>query len=616
MARVWLGSQTVSPVQDSAGNRVVGAAVTIKNLDGSNATHWSAKTGGTSSTAAIVSNARGLLDRWIDPGTYTYSTSGIVNEEFQATSGASIAVFEESINLDHPDYASLVSGSNWQPAIAAAGAAAAASVGGKAGGRVYIPRRLRNFQYLPLYQDVEYFGDGQATELTQVLGTADTLAKNATAGAIARAKIRDLTLTAFDNQTANTGGLDLFRVSYGLFVGVKLSYFKNWGARAKGGPDPTTGDAMRNRFEDMWVANGQAGSCIFRASSGSDQPGAVNGGGHADGTVWTGGLGQSMPLGFVIDPPPDAGTSTYSAESLDVDMELQEVAVPFDILGGWGHRLRGRWENTSGTMLFSAGRTATGNTTSGSNVVTTVTATGSSLSFAVGMPINGTGIPADTYVIGVNLDGANTLRLGTAAGVAVNATATNTGIALTSIGTVANPTHDIELGGVVALVHGTLVTIVDPNAAIHGRRYDGSRRNYFQVREGVKFSRLGSPYDNNCLFRDSGDRLRWYDQNGGNNVVFVSRVSSTITAASYTQAGTDHVLKVDTTTNSVTINLLAANTQSGAQVQIKRISAGANTLTIDPSGAETIDGAATLSLPNQWDHATIVSDGANWLRLD
>jgi hypothetical protein len=66
----------------------------------------------------------------------------------------------------------------------------------------------------------------------------------------------------------------------------------------------------------------------------------------------------------------------------------------------------------------------------------------------------------------------------------------------------------------------------------------------------------------------------------------------------------------------VTINLLAANTQSGAQVQIKRISAGANTLTIDPSGAETIDGAATLSLPNQWDHATIVSDGANWLRLD
>jgi hypothetical protein len=132
----------------------------------------------------------------------------------------------------------------------------------------------------------------------------------------------------------------------------------------------------------------------------------------------------------------------------------------------------------------------------------------------------------------------------------VNATATNTGIALTSIGTVANPTHDIELGGVVALVHGTLVTIVDPNAAIHGRRYDGSRRNYFQVREGLKFSRLGSPYDNNSLFRDSGDRLRWYDQNGGNNVVFVSRVSSTITAASYTQVGTDHVLKVDTTTNA------------------------------------------------------------------
>jgi len=39
----------------------------------------------------------------------------------------------------------------------------------------------------------------------------------------------------------------------------------------------------------------------------------------------------------------------------------------------------------------------------------------------------------------------------------------------------------------------------------------------------------------------------------------------------------------------------------------------ADTLTIDPNGAETIDGAATASIAVQYASMTLVSDGSNWV---
>ena len=45
--------------------------------------------------------------------------------------------------------------------------------------------------------------------------------------------------------------------------------------------------------------------------------------------------------------------------------------------------------------------------------------------------------------------------------------------------------------------------------------------------------------------------------------------------------------------------------------QIKNLAAS-YTLTIDPDGAETIDGSATFSISSQYESITIVTDGSSW----
>jgi len=47
----------------------------------------------------------------------------------------------------------------------------------------------------------------------------------------------------------------------------------------------------------------------------------------------------------------------------------------------------------------------------------------------------------------------------------------------------------------------------------------------------------------------------------------------------------------------------------------KKIDSSANTITIDADGSETIDGSTTAVLSTQWDAATIVSNGSQWLLL-
>jgi hypothetical protein len=60
---------------------------------------------------------------------------------------------------------------------------------------------------------------------------------------------------------------------------------------------------------------------------------------------------------------------------------------------------------------------------------------------------------------------------------------------------------------------------------------------------------------------------------------------------------------------TITINLPDASGIAGRVYTIKNT--GSGTVTIDPSGSQTIDGAATLPLP-QYQYRMIVSDGSNW----
>ena len=66
-----------------------------------------------------------------------------------------------------------------------------------------------------------------------------------------------------------------------------------------------------------------------------------------------------------------------------------------------------------------------------------------------------------------------------------------------------------------------------------------------------------------------------------------------------------------TPSTAITVNLVAAATcTSGFKYQIKNRST--NTLTIDPNGTETIDGASTYALATQEESVTLITDGSNW----
>lgn len=82
----------------------------------------------------------------------------------------------------------------------------------------------------------------------------------------------------------------------------------------------------------------------------------------------------------------------------------------------------------------------------------------------------------------------------------------------------------------------------------------------------------------------------------------------TITSTPYTHSTDNDLLLVNTTSSAITINALAAANWE-RPLKIKRI-LGANSITIDPDGSETIDGAATLTW-NSDAVIEIISDGSN-----
>ena len=76
------------------------------------------------------------------------------------------------------------------------------------------------------------------------------------------------------------------------------------------------------------------------------------------------------------------------------------------------------------------------------------------------------------------------------------------------------------------------------------------------------------------------------------------------------QGGT--VILADSTGGAFSVNLPAAADNLDRVIVVKRMNAGANTITIDPNGSETIDGVATHPLTTQYDTIMIISDGSNW----
>jgi hypothetical protein len=86
----------------------------------------------------------------------------------------------------------------------------------------------------------------------------------------------------------------------------------------------------------------------------------------------------------------------------------------------------------------------------------------------------------------------------------------------------------------------------------------------------------------------------------------------TVTGAATITAVSDNVLLADASGGAVTVALPAAADATGRQFTIKKIDVAANAVTIDPDGAELIDGATTYVINAQYTSRTVASDGTQW----
>lgn len=83
-------------------------------------------------------------------------------------------------------------------------------------------------------------------------------------------------------------------------------------------------------------------------------------------------------------------------------------------------------------------------------------------------------------------------------------------------------------------------------------------------------------------------------------------------SATTTADKTHYTIRVDASGANRTINLPAASGATGRVYVIKKIDSSANTVTIDGSGSETIDGATTKVLNTQYTGYMIQCNGTNW----
>lgn len=82
--------------------------------------------------------------------------------------------------------------------------------------------------------------------------------------------------------------------------------------------------------------------------------------------------------------------------------------------------------------------------------------------------------------------------------------------------------------------------------------------------------------------------------------------------ANYTIVSTDSVIICDATAGSFTITLPAASSVTGRKYHIIKIDSTGNTVTLDGDGVETINDATTQVLTVQYESITVVSDAAEW----
>lgn len=90
---------------------------------------------------------------------------------------------------------------------------------------------------------------------------------------------------------------------------------------------------------------------------------------------------------------------------------------------------------------------------------------------------------------------------------------------------------------------------------------------------------------------------------GGTTLNYVAKTGT------YTAGATDYV--INCTANTFTVSLPTAVGITGRVYVIKN--SGTGVITVDPNGAQTIDGLSAYTLAVQYESITVMSNGANWI---
>lgn len=100
---------------------------------------------------------------------------------------------------------------------------------------------------------------------------------------------------------------------------------------------------------------------------------------------------------------------------------------------------------------------------------------------------------------------------------------------------------------------------------------------------------------------------------GENYFSFAPTVS---VSATYTATSLNEIILVDATSGAVTINLPTSSGLLGKKYKVIKTDSSTNTVTIDGSGSETINGSTTKVMYTQYEAYEILSDNSNWFVSD
>lgn len=99
-----------------------------------------------------------------------------------------------------------------------------------------------------------------------------------------------------------------------------------------------------------------------------------------------------------------------------------------------------------------------------------------------------------------------------------------------------------------------------------------------------------------------------------NKIILVGSidVSQETLASSATLDNTQFVILADATSGVISLSLPPSTGIDGRTYHIKKTDSSSNAVTINPSGAETLDGELTVDLDIQYEALHIITDGSNW----